>query len=135
MSHNAKGFTLIELAIVIAIIAILASVAIPRFAAMQDNANRAVAQAFMSQLNTAAATFMAQQARTPTAFSDFVANGTTVTAGSNETIALPKGTNGGASPCTRGATITCAFGGTVGTVTYTIDQGQITAANSGTLKI
>jgi prepilin-type N-terminal cleavage/methylation domain-containing protein len=131
----AKGFTLIELAIVIAIIAILASVAIPRFANMTDNANGALAQAYLSQLNTASATWMASNAATPTGFAQFVENATSVPAAATTTIALPKRPNSNLAACTLGGTITCAFGGTIGTVTYTLVGGQATCANSGTKKI
>lgn len=138
MKTAAKGFTLIELAIVIAIIAILASVAIPRFANMTDNANGAVAQAFLSQLNTASATFMAAQARPPADFGQFVGAGTAltqqdVTAG--RTIAMPKQPNSNQPACQLAGGITCAFGGEIGTVIYTLQNGQITCANDGTRQV
>ena len=138
MKSASKGFTLIELAIVIAIIAILASVAIPRFANMTDNANGAVAQAFVSQLNTASATFMASNARPPANFAEFVSTGTELSGAdvnAGRTIALPKQPNSNAAACTRGGNITCAFGGDIGTVTYTLANGQITCNNSGAKKV
>lgn len=53
MKKQSSGFTLIELVVVIVILGILASQAVPRFANLTDNANLAVAEgavgAFLSQ--------------------------------------------------------------------------------------
>ncbi|WP_270564399.1 prepilin-type N-terminal cleavage/methylation domain-containing protein [Clostridium beijerinckii] len=54
-----KGFTLIELIIVIAIIAILAAIAIPKFGAARHNANVASDQANAKIIATAVATAVA----------------------------------------------------------------------------
>lgn len=140
----AKGFTLIELAIVIAIIAILAAVAIPRFANMQHSANRAAAQAYLSNLNTAAATWMAQNAQVPTNFNQFVSNAVGAVPANQQqfTIAIPKLSNSanGACPAPPGGnTWTCtgwaagAGNAGVGNVTFTLTNGQVTATNTGAL--
>lgn len=50
---NIKGFTLIELLIVIAVIAILISIALPRFKGMQDEGNVAKAKGELRTLQTA----------------------------------------------------------------------------------
>jgi prepilin-type N-terminal cleavage/methylation domain-containing protein len=117
-----KGFTLIELAIVIAIIAILSAVAIPRFAGLQGNAEKAVAQNFMTQLNTALATATAEGAGTPASADGFSAFVTDVVAdvgkvsgkssGSGTpfrfTIATPRIPNSSGTACTvASAAITC----------------------------
>ncbi len=50
---NKKGFTIIELIVVIAIIAILAAIAIPTFIGLTEKANTAVAQADARSIATA----------------------------------------------------------------------------------
>ena len=52
---NKKGFTIVELVIVIAVIAILAAVLIPTFISLVDKANRSADQQAVRQMNTALA--------------------------------------------------------------------------------
>lgn len=59
MKKNKKGFTIVELVIVIAVIGILAAVLIPTFTSVIDNANRSAAQ---SNIKNASTTLLADQA-------------------------------------------------------------------------
>lgn len=122
-----KGFTLIELAVVIAIIAILAAVAIPRFGDTTVSAERALIKDMVQTLTSSASIYTAENGATPNSFSDFVSNETTATKPYTMTLR-----NFGGGTCNIGGnTITgCTFKKWTD-VTYNWNGGQITVTANG----
>lgn len=62
MLRKLRGFTLIELVIVLAILAILAAVAIPKFVDLSKKARKATAESELGSLRAAAQLYYASQA-------------------------------------------------------------------------
>jgi prepilin-type N-terminal cleavage/methylation domain-containing protein len=101
MKTAQKGFTLIELAIVIVIVAVLAAVAVPRFSNVTRTAQGAVAKDLLAQVTSAASIFTAEQQSSPQGFNQFVCN---VAAGAN----LPAGCTLNLQPVGNPAAAACA---------------------------
>lgn len=130
LQHPKRGFTLIELAVVIMIMAVLAAVAIPRFIRSTGSAECSLIKDMAPQLTNASSIWTSENAAIPTSFTQFVTaealpnpvppGGPTL---SLETFGPRSATN----PCTVGANqIICSGTFQSYTPTYTFAQGAAT---------
>jgi type IV pilus assembly protein PilA len=73
--RNKKGFTLVELVVVVAILGILAALAVPRFMGTQDNAKKQTHNANVRTIESALSLYVAEEGKYTTAISDLVTAG------------------------------------------------------------
>jgi type IV pilus assembly protein PilA len=129
MRNKQAGFSLIELLIVVAIILIIASIAIPNLIRSKMAANEASAVASMRTYNTAATAFSTQFGNYPTRLADLgPSNGATPTSTQADLVDVILGTD----PATKsGYTFVYAPTPATGTTSYTITATPLATGTTG----
>jgi prepilin-type N-terminal cleavage/methylation domain-containing protein len=110
--RNNKGFTLIELMIVVVIIGILAAIAIPKFNAVSKNAKQAEAGPVLKQLCTLAETYRDQNGSDATSEAQLASVGWTAPTAKYFSFAFAGGVATATALTTQvtTSTMTCATG-------------------------
>ncbi len=106
---TSQGFTLIELAIVVSLIATLAAVVVPKFADVDKSAEAAAIRNMACNLNSAKSIYTLKTGNTPTNFSDFVSSAS-VPAGAQTIGTGEFGPKHDSNPCTVNTTLISCYG-------------------------
>ena len=125
---NQKGFTLVEIMIVVAIIALLAAIAIPNLLRAKISANDAMAKAALRTMSTASETYgTANNGNYPADMTVLVTGSTPAYVNTNYCGTTVSGYGFTCTMGTGGYTFvaTPATVGTTGTTTYTMTTGGI----------
>ena len=116
MKNIQKGFTLIELVVVITILGILAATAVPRFANLSSSANTAAANGILGGIYSAASLYIANNNGSTPTFAQIMDNLDCAVGGNSVQVTTDgTGTN---NACGNTNDYTCATDPTNITVTY-----------------